>query len=126
MSVKLENKDVMKNVVIDYAPQVGCEMEGKERFWSELDEVVENSSTEEREVIGGNFNEHVGEGNGGDEEGMDRFCVKGRNLEGQMFVDFAKRMKIGVVNTLFHKRGEHRVKCKSRGRSTHVDYILCR
>ncbi|KAK3520628.1 hypothetical protein QTP70_029397 [Hemibagrus guttatus] len=57
---------------------------------------------------------------------MGKFGVKERNLEGQMVVDFAKRMDMGVVNTYFQKREEHRVTYKSGGRRTQVDYILCR
>ncbi|KAK3574229.1 hypothetical protein QTP86_004302 [Hemibagrus guttatus] len=47
MSLKLEFEGVM-NVVSGYAPQVGCELEEKERFWSELDEVMESIPTGER------------------------------------------------------------------------------
>ncbi|KAK3544940.1 hypothetical protein QTP86_029213, partial [Hemibagrus guttatus] len=126
MSLKLEIEGVMLNVVSGYAPQVGCELEEKERFWSELDEVMESIPTGERVVIGADFNGHVGEGNTGDEEVMGKFGVKERNLEGQMVVDFAKRMDMGAVNTYFQKREEHRVTYKSGGRSTQVDYILCR
>ncbi|KAK3554778.1 hypothetical protein QTP70_033475 [Hemibagrus guttatus] len=126
MSLKLEIEGVMLNVVSGYAPQVGCELKEKERFWSELDEVMESIPTGERVVIGADFNGHVGEGNTGDEEVMGKFGVKERNLEGQMVVDFAKRMDMGVVNTYFQKREEHRVTYKSGGRSTQVDYILCR
>ncbi|KAK3540907.1 hypothetical protein QTP86_004171 [Hemibagrus guttatus] len=126
MSLKLETEGVMLNVVSGYAPQVGCELEEKERFWSELDEVMESIPTGERLVIGADFNGHVGEGNTGDEEVMGRFGVKERNLEGQMVVDFAKRMDMAVVNTYFQKREEHRVTCQSGGRRTQVDYILCR
>ncbi|KAK3506867.1 hypothetical protein QTP70_030604 [Hemibagrus guttatus] len=79
--------------------QVGCELEEKERFWSELDEVMESIPT-------------------GDEEVMGKFGVKERNLEGQMLVDFAKRMDMAVVNTYFQKREEHRVTYKSGGRRT--------
>ncbi|KAK3509141.1 hypothetical protein QTP70_020253 [Hemibagrus guttatus] len=57
---------------------------------------------------------------------MGKFGVKERNLEGQMVVDFAKRMDMAVVNTYFQKREEHRVTYKSVGRRTQVDYILCR
>ncbi|KAK3520075.1 hypothetical protein QTP70_012469 [Hemibagrus guttatus] len=106
--------------------EVGCELEEKERFWSELDEVMESIPTGERVVIGADFNGHVGEGNTGDEEVMGKFGVKERNLEGQMVVDFAKRMDMGVVNTYFQKREEHRVTYKSGDRRTQVDYILCR
>ncbi|KAK3516312.1 hypothetical protein QTP70_009432 [Hemibagrus guttatus] len=118
MSLKLEIEGVMLNVVSGYAPQVGCELEEKERFWSELDEVMESIPTSERVVIGADFNGHVGEGNTGDEEVMGKFGVKERNLEGQMVVDFAKRMDMGVVNTYFQKREEHRVTYKSGGRRT--------
>ncbi|KAK3507778.1 hypothetical protein QTP70_000334 [Hemibagrus guttatus] len=126
MSLKLEIDGVMLNVVSGYAPQVGCELEEKERFWSELDEVMESIPTGERVVIGADFNGHVGEGNTGDEEVMGKFGFKERNLEGQMVVDFAKRMDMAVVNTYFQKREEHRVTYKSGGRRTQVDYILCR
>ncbi|KAK3523075.1 hypothetical protein QTP86_012650 [Hemibagrus guttatus] len=95
-----------------------CELEEKERFWSELDEVMESIPTDERVVIGADFNGHVGEGNRGDEEVMGKFGVKERNLEGQMVVDFAKRMDMAVVNTYFQKREEHRVTYKSGGRRT--------
>ncbi|KAK3557079.1 hypothetical protein QTP70_024758 [Hemibagrus guttatus] len=79
--------------------KVGCELEEKERFWSELDEVMESIPT-------------------GDEEVMGKFGVKERNLEGQVVVDFAKKMDIAVVNTYFQKREEHRVTYKSGGRRT--------
>ncbi|KAK3539300.1 hypothetical protein QTP86_034165 [Hemibagrus guttatus] len=126
MSLKLEIEGVMLNVVSGYAPQVGCELEEKERFWSELDEVMESIPTGERVVIGVDFNGHVGEGNTGDEEVMGKFGAKERNLEGQMVVDFAKRMDMAMVNTYFQKREEHRVTYKSGGRKTQVDYIPCR
>ncbi|KAK3552498.1 hypothetical protein QTP86_012369 [Hemibagrus guttatus] len=87
---------------------------------------MESIPTGERVVIGADFNGHVGEGNTGDEDLMGKFGVKERNLEGQMVVDFAKRMDMGVVNTYFQKREEHGVTYKSGGRRTQVDYILCR
>ncbi|KAK3520129.1 hypothetical protein QTP70_014637, partial [Hemibagrus guttatus] len=75
MSLKLGIEGVMLNVVSGYAPQVGCELEEKERFWSELDEVMKSIPMGERVVIGADFNGHVGEGNTGDEEVMGRFGV---------------------------------------------------
>ncbi|KAK3542058.1 hypothetical protein QTP86_011361 [Hemibagrus guttatus] len=104
---------VLKEEFVRNVLEVGCELEEKERFWIELDEVMESIPTGERVVIGADFNGHVGEGNRGDEEVMGKFGVKERNLEGQMVVDFAKRMDMAVVNTYFQKREEHRVTYKS-------------
>ncbi|KAI5611134.1 hypothetical protein C0J50_4922, partial [Silurus asotus] len=87
---------------------VGCEMKEKEKFWSELDEVVEGVPRNERLVIGADFNGHVGEGNRGDEVMMGRYGFKEKNVEGRIVVDFAKRMKMAVVNTYFKKKEEHR------------------
>ena len=70
MSVKMEIKGVMMNVINAYAPQVGCELEEKEYFWNDLDEMVESVHKGERVLIGADLNGHVGEGNTGDEEVM--------------------------------------------------------
>ncbi|KAE8281679.1 hypothetical protein D5F01_LYC20678 [Larimichthys crocea] len=114
MSLKLEIEGVMFNVVSGYAPQVGCELEEKEKFWLDLDEVMQSIPRSERVVICADFNGHVGAGNRDDEEVMGRFGIQERNAEGQMVVDFAKRIEMAVVNTFFQKRQEHRVTCKSR------------
>ena len=73
-------------------------------------------------MVGADFNGHVGEDNRGDEEVVGKLGIQDRNAEGQMVVDFAKRMEMTVVNTFFQKRQEHRVTYKSGGRSTQVDY----
>ena len=53
MSVKMEIEGVMVNVISAYAPQVGCELEEKEDFWNDLDEMVESMHKGERVLIGG-------------------------------------------------------------------------
>ncbi|KAF7691849.1 hypothetical protein C0J45_17882 [Silurus meridionalis] len=58
MNVKLELEGVMI-VISAYAPEVGCEMEEKEKFWSELDEVVDGVPRNKCLVIGADFNRHV-------------------------------------------------------------------
>lgn len=48
MSLKLGIDGVMLNVVSAYAPQVGCQLEEKEGFWSKLDQVLECPQEGER------------------------------------------------------------------------------
>ena len=42
MSVRLHIEGVIMNVVSDYAPRVRCLIEEKEKFWIELNKVVES------------------------------------------------------------------------------------
>ena len=64
---------------------------------------------EERVVIGADFNGHGGERNR-DKEVMGRYGGKERNVEGQMVVDFAKRMEMAESDEYIFKRegGTHR------------------
>ena len=126
MSVKMEIEGVMVNVISAYAPQVGRELNEKEAFWNDLDEMVKSVHKGKRVLIGADLNGHVDEGNRGDEEVMSRHGFKERNLEGQIIVDFAKRMQLTVLNTYFRKKEEQRVTYKSGERCTQVDYVLCR
>ena len=43
-----------------------------------------------------------------------------------MVVDFGKRMDLAIVNTYIKKKDEHRMTYKSGGKSTQVDYVMCR
>ncbi|KAF7701969.1 hypothetical protein C0J45_9341, partial [Silurus meridionalis] len=97
-------------VISANAPQFNCEMEEKEKFWSELDEVVEGVPKNERLVIEADFTGHVGEGNKVDEEVMGRCGLKERNVEGPMVVDFNKRMEMAVVNTKEYKEMRQQAK----------------
>ena len=57
---------------------------------------------------------------------MGRYGAGTRNKERSMVVDFGKRMDLAIVNTYFKKKNEHRVTYKSGGKSTQVDYVMCR
>ena len=57
---------------------------------------------------------------------MGRYGAGTRNKEGSMVVNFGKRMDLAIVNTYFKKKDEHRVTYKSGGKSTQVDYVMCR
>ena len=80
-----------------HMPHIWGEMEYKEDFWSELDEVEESVSKDERVVIGADFNGHFGEGNKEDEEVMGRYGLNKRNVEGQMVVEFGHEGSNDVI-----------------------------
>ena len=111
------------NIVSAYALQVNNSMEEKNDFLEDLIKII---SKEERIVLDAALNGHVGEGNIGDEEIMGRYGAGTRNKERSMVVDFWKRMDLAIVNTYFKKKDEHRVTYKSGGKSTQVDYVMCR
>ena len=126
MAMKLEVKGSVLNIVSAYVPQVNNSMEEKNEFWEDLDELIESVSKKERIVLGADLNGHMGEGNIGEEEVMERYGAGTRNKEGSMVVNFGKKMDLAIVNTYFKKKDEHRVTYKSGGKSIQVDYVMFR
>ena len=126
MYMKLDIEGVMMTVISAYAPQVGCLREEKDKFWTDLDEVVESIPKEERLVIGAGFNGHVGEGNRGDENVMEDMATRREMQKGRCWWISRQEWKWLWRTRYFKKREEHRVTYKSGGRSTQVDYIICR
>ena len=126
MAMKLNVKGSILNIVSAYAPQINNSMEEKNDFWEDLDGLIESVSKQERIVLGADLNGHVGKRNIGDEEIMGRYGAGTRNKEGSMVVDFAKRVNLAIINTYFKKKDEHRVTYKSGGKSSQVEYVMCR
>ena len=126
MAMKLEVKGSILNIVSAYAPQVNSSMEEKNDFWEDLDGLIESISKKEWILLGADLSGYVGEGNIGDEKIMGRYGAGTRNKEGLMVVDSGKRMDLAIVNTYFKKNYEHRVTYNSGGKSTQVDYVMCR
>ena len=97
-------------------------MEEKNDFWEDLDGLIESVT----KVLGGYLNGHVDEGNIGEEEIMGRYGAGTRNKQGSMVMYFGKRMDLAIVSTYFKKKDKHRVTYKSGGKSTQVEYMMCR
>ena len=70
MTIKLEVKGSILNIISAYAPHINNSMEKKKDFWEDLDGLIESISKEERIVLGADLNGHVGKGNIGGEEIM--------------------------------------------------------
>ena len=114
------------NIFSAYAPQTGCPEEEKDGFWSDLEEEIEKVPENERCIVGGDLNGHVGQ----DNRVIDRIHggqgYSERNLDGERIVDLAVSSDMALANTFFTKKQEHQITYKSGGRSSQIDYMLYR
>nr|GFD17834.1 craniofacial development protein 2-like [Tanacetum cinerariifolium] len=87
ISVVIEGETV--NVISAYAPQVGLSDADKKRFWDALDEMVRECPTNQRLIIGGDLNSHIGAAVDGYAEVHEGFGFGDRNEEGCTVLEFA-------------------------------------
>ena len=124
MKIKLMLSEEVLNVISAYAPQVGCDVEEKSLFWQELDEVLTSIPDEERVVLGGDLNGHIGT----DRRVISRIHgglgMGERNEEGESIVDFAMAFDMALMNTFFMKKDY--VTYRSGGSESQIDFLLCR
>ena len=114
------------NILSVYAPQVGREREEKEKFWERLSEVVGEIPGEEKIVLAGDLNGHIGERAEGYEKVHGGFGYGARNAEGEMILEFAEQQKLVICNSYFKKEREKFVTYESGGNRTMLDYVLVR
>ncbi|GKC39758.1 craniofacial development protein 2 [Tanacetum coccineum] len=89
------------NVISAYAPQVGLGEDEKKTFWDSLDEVVRVFPTDQRLILGGDLNGHIGEATEGYPSVHGGFGYGVRNKEGRAILDFATAHDLAVVNSVF-------------------------
>jgi hypothetical protein len=114
------------NLISVYAPQVGRSMEEKEEFYVSLLKTVSSVDANERLVVCGDFNGHVGAEVEGFEGVHGGKGFGSRNAEGEMLLEFADAVDLAVGNTWFTKEEAKLVTYESGGCRTVVDYILVR
>ncbi|GKB13220.1 craniofacial development protein 2, partial [Tanacetum coccineum] len=114
------------NVISAYAPQVGLSEVEKKTFWDSLDKVVREFPTDQRLILGGDLNGHIGAATEGYAGVHGGFGYGVRNEEGRAILDFAIAHDLVVVNSYFKKRDHHLVTFQSGGRCTQIDYLLVR
>ena len=126
MWVRLDLGDFTASIFSVYAPQAGSTDEVKDQFWIDLQGEMEKVEQDEKCIVGGDLNGHVGSGNdvisrihGGKTYGEG-------NAEGERIVDFAISYDMMIANTFFNKRQEHLITYKSGGRASQIDFLLYR
>ncbi|GKE39425.1 craniofacial development protein 2, partial [Tanacetum coccineum] len=87
------------NVISAYAPQVGLSEEDKKTFWDSLDEVVREFPTDQRLILGGDLNGHIGAATEGYSGVHGGFSYGVRNEEGRAILYFAIAHDLVVVNS---------------------------
>nr|GEX59555.1 methyltransferase-like protein 2 isoform X1 [Tanacetum cinerariifolium] len=112
------------NVISAYAPQVGLSVVEKKTFWDSLDKVVREFPTDQRLILGGDLNGHIGAATEGYAGVHGGFVFGVRNEEGRAILDFAIAHDLVVVNSHFKKRDHHLVIFQSGGRCTQIDYLV--
>ena len=110
--------------VVSAAPQAGCDDTEKERFWREMDELMTSIPEDERVVVGGDLNGHIGTSNRVISRIHGGLGMGERNEEGETIIDFALAFDMALVNTFFTKK--EYVTYRSGGRESHIDFILYR
>jgi hypothetical protein len=87
--VKLLIRDLIFNVISDYAPQISLNESVKMQFWEELYGLVSSVTISEKLFIGGYFNGHVCSTRVGFDVVHGGFGYESRNQEGEGILNFA-------------------------------------
>jgi hypothetical protein len=124
--VKLLVGDLIFNVIIAYAPQIGLNESVKIQFWEELDALVSSMTISKKLFIGGDINRHVGSSRVGFDEVHMGFGYESRNQEGEGILNFTLAYDLIVANTIFRKRVSHLVTFNSGQHCSQIDFILTR
>ena len=126
MVAKLCWQGKMVYILSAYAPQVGCSEEEKMSFWEDMDRDLNEMPADERLVIGGDMNGHVGRNKEGIKRIHGGWGVGERNAEGERVVDCAMSFDLAVVNTWFKNDHSQYTTYKSRGNESQIDFLMCR
>ena len=126
MVIKLCFQGKMINIFTAYAPQVGCDEEEKNSFWEDMNRELSEIPVEERVIIGGDLNGHVGRNKEGIERIHGGWGIGERNAEGERVIDCAVSFDLAVVNTWFRKDHSKYITYKSGGNESQIDFLMCR
>ncbi|XP_046994112.1 craniofacial development protein 2-like [Schistocerca americana] len=126
MYVKMMFGGEMVTVLTAYAPQAGCLEDEKEKFWRDLDGVMVGIPENERLIVGGDLNGHVGGRKGGEERWNGGWGYGERNEKGKKIMEFAMAFDLVITNAYFQRKREKLITYRSGENKSQIDYILCR
>ncbi|PKA67201.1 hypothetical protein AXF42_Ash004693 [Apostasia shenzhenica] len=126
MALKIIINGMIINIVSVYAPQVGLDASIKEKFWNDLEELIQEIPQEERLFIGGDLNGYVRRVAKEFNNIHGGYGFREINEEGKTILEFSSAYDLVIANTLFKKREEHVITYKNGISRTQIDYFLIR
>ncbi len=91
------------NVLSVYTPLTGCADEQKENIWEKLDEVLQSIPANEKVILAGDMNGHVGADRSGVERWHGGHGQGSQNEEGRTILQCAQMYDFAIANTFFEK-----------------------
>jgi exonuclease III len=121
IQVKLRIVSQEFNIIGVYTPVEG-KQEETEIFYTDLQEIVENSTKIEHLILAGDFNERIGNWPVKDCTGSKGEATV--NSNGTALVDFCVFNKLKITNTFFRHKRIHKYTWEERGTQSIIDYII--
>ena len=101
ISVRLQGKPFNITVIQVYAPTSNAEKAEVERFYEDLQDLLELTSKKDVLFITGDWNAKVGSQETPGVTG--KFCLGMRNEAGQRLIEFCQENALVIANTLFQQ-----------------------
>ena len=126
MWVKIVIETEIVTILSVYAPQAGESEEVKESFWTLLEDTIQGIPNNDKIIVGGDLNGHVGEKTEGFDKVHGNFGYGERNEEGLRILEWAESHNLCILNTFFKKDSEHLITYRSGPIASQIDYLIIR
>ena len=110
-----------------HGPTLGSEEGIVEKFYEDLQKTLtEAENIKHNEIIMGDFNSQIGEGQKGEEKIIGPYCYRKRNKNGESLIDFCVENNMKITNTWFKKKHNRRWTWISPNLKTknQIDYFI--
>ena len=126
ISVRFQGKPLNITVIQVYAPTSNAEAAEFERFYEDLQDLLELTPKKDVLFVIGDWNAKVGSQETLGVTG--KFCLGIRNEAGQRLIEFCQENALVIANNLFqqHKRRLYTWTSPDGQHRNQIDYILCK
>ena len=128
ISLKLSTKNGLATIISVYSPTLSAENETKNKFYEDLQRIVNNVPPNEQLYILGDFNARVGSDYHSWPTCLGHFGIGKMNENGQRLLEFCSDNSLSITNTFYNGKNCRKVSWK-HPRSGHwhqIDFVLVR